>query len=51
MLCSHRISDKQLATWMDDIAAMAQTPAVVALACGLDLSREQGTWYCGGAPC
>eukprot|EP00047_Mylnosiga_fluctuans_P012277 m.25179 g.25179 ORF g.25179 m.25179 type:complete len:355 (+) comp4125_c0_seq1:62-1126(+) len=45
MVSSHRISDKQVTTWVNETAVLAKNPLVVAIDCGLDFSREYGTWH------
>ncbi len=45
MVSSHRISDKQLTTWIEETTALAKNPLVIAIDCGLDFSRDYGTWF------
>jgi Tat protein secretion system quality control protein TatD with DNase activity len=48
MVSSHRISDKQLTTWMEEISVLSKSPYAVAIDCGLDFSREYSTWFVDG---
>lgn len=45
MVSSHRIGDKQLSAWLEEMAELARNPRAVAVDAGLDFSREYSTWY------